>query len=304
MITPRTLRRTLAALAVGLAGAALAPAALAQIAGNTQPPPIGTVTSASKQLPGPLEKVGFDQLLGSRLPLAATFRDENGERVELGRYFGERPVIVVPMYYECPMLCTLVTNGLAATLKTLALTVGEDFTVVAYSIDPGETPELAAAAKKRILARYGRDDSAAGWHFLTAEPASIAALSQAIGFRAVYDEALDEYAHTAGVVVVTPQGEVARYFFGIEFPPRDLRLSLVEAAQGTIGSVVDHVLLFCFRYNPETGRYSSLTLNVVRLGGGLTIAVMVFGIAWMLRRDRHRHSGGEGNGSETVESLG
>jgi protein SCO1/2 len=203
------------------------------------------------------------------------------------------------MYYQCPMLCTLVTNGLTAALKTLPLNAGEDFTVVAYSIDPSETTEMAAAAKKRILARYGRDGSAEGWHFLTAEPAAIAALSEAIGFRAVYDESLGEYAHTAGLVIATPQGEVARYFFGIEFPPRDMRLSLVEAAEGTIGSVVDQVLLFCFRYDPATGRYSSLTLNVVRLGGLLTLGAMVFGIAWMVRRDRRQR-----DDRETVETLG
>ena len=298
MRTLRTLRFSATLLALGLAAGTLAEPASAQLAGTT-PPPIGTVTSASKQLPGPLEEVGFDQLLDSQLPLTARFRDANGATVELGSYFGDRPVIVMPMYYECPMLCTLVTNGLTAALKTLPLNVGEEFTVIAYSIDPQETPEMAAAVKKRVLSRYGRDESTDGWHFLTGEPDSITALSQAIGFRAEYDESIDEYAHTAGFVIATPQGQVARYFFGIEYPPRDVRLALVEAAAGNIGSVVDQVLLFCFRYNPETGRYSSLTLKVVRLGGGLTVAGMVFGIGWMVRRDRR-----EKNHRETVESLG
>jgi protein SCO1/2 len=173
------------------------------------------------------------------------------------------------------MLCTLVLEGVAMGLKPLALTPGEDFEVVVVSIDPRETTAQAAAAKARALDRYGRPETAAGWHFTTASPAAVEALTAAAGFRYRYDAERDEFAHAAGLLVLTPEGTIARYLFGLEFPPRDLRLALVEAGQGRIGSVVDQVLLYCFHYDPKTGRYSAAVMNLVRLAGGATVVGLV-----------------------------
>lgn len=220
----------------------------------------------------PLPEVGYDQRLGQQLPVDVALRDETGGDVRLGELLHGRPAVLVFAYYHCPMLCTLVLEGVASALKPLAFAPGRELEVVVVSIDPRETPAQAAEAKSRIVARYGRPETAAGWHFTTAEPATIAALTRAAGFRYRHLPERDEYAHAAGLVVLTPGGRIARYLFGLEFPPRDLRLALVEAAQGEIGSVVDQVLLYCFHYDPATGRYSATVMNLVRLGGIATVA--------------------------------
>ncbi|MFQ5599163.1 MAG: SCO family protein [Candidatus Krumholzibacteriia bacterium] len=241
---------------------------------------------AQDGIPPQLREVGFDQNLGAQVPLDLVFRDEAGAEVELGRYFGDKPVVLALVYYECPMLCSMVLNGLTSSLRVLKFDIGSDFEVLTISFDPGETPELAAAKKRNYVEEYARPGAAAGWHFLTGGDESIRTLTEAVGFRYVYDPDLDQYAHASGIVVLTPEGRVARYFFGIEYAPKDLRLGLVEAAEGRIGSVVDQVLLYCFRYDPESGTYSAVALNIVRLGGILTVSGIVALILLLRRKGR------------------
>jgi protein SCO1/2 len=232
--------------------------------------------------------VAFDQRLNERLPLDAEFVDEAGRPVRLGQYFGQRPVILALVYYECPMLCTIVLNGLLRSLKTLSFDAGKEFDVVAVSFDPGEGPALAAAKKVQYVDGYGRPGTASGWHFLTGSEASIQRLVQAVGFRYAYDAEKDEYAHVGGIVVLTPEGRIAQYFYGIEYPPKHLRLGLVEASSGKIGSAVDQLLLMCYRYDPASGRYSVVIMNVVRLASVTTVVLLGIFVLAMLRRERRR----------------
>jgi protein SCO1/2 len=242
-------------------------------------------TSAPANIPASsLAEVGIDQHLNEQLPLDLRFRDETGQTVQLAQYFGSTPVILVLAYYECPMLCPLVFDGLVKALRVLSLNVGEQFTVIAVSIDPDETPPLATAKKQAIVQRYARPGTADGWHFLTGDASAIARLTQTVGFRYAYDAPQDQYAHASGVMVLTPQGKLARYFYGIEYAPRDLRLGLVEAAANTIGSVVDQLLLLCYHYDPATGKYSVLTLNVIRVGGVVTVLALGTFIGVAIRR--------------------
>lgn len=197
----------------------------------------------------------------------------------------------MPVYYDCPMLCGMVLNGLTTTLRAMQLDAGRDFEVVVFSIDPAETTAMAAARKAATLERYDRPGAADGLHFLTGEAEAIAALTQAIGFRYDYDESSGEFAHAAGLVLLTPEGQVARTLYGVEYPPRDLRLGLVEAADGQIGNVVDEILLFCFRYDPTIGRYSAATMNLVRAGGAITVGLLAAFVLLMLRRERRGRKG-------------
>ena len=257
------------------------------------PPP-----AASQQLQPAevLEAVGIDQRLGARLPAGLRFRDESGAEVRLVDYFGDGPVILMPVYYECPMLCSVAIEALVAALKTLDLEVGEDFDVVTFSIDPGETPAMAAAGERRALARYGRDPSVAagGWHALVGDQQSIGELTAAIGFRYLYDEDRDEYAHVSGVMVLTPDGRLARYLYGVTYSARDLRLALVEAAGGGIGSVADQVLLLCFHYDPVSGRYGFAIWSAIRVLGLATVILLGSGVWLMLRRERRNEEGTDG----------
>jgi protein SCO1/2 len=232
----------------------------------------------------PLPEIGYDQRLGQQLPVNLALRDETGAAVRLGDLLHGRPAVLVFAYYHCPMLCTLVLEGVASAMKPLAFAPGKELEVIVVSIDPRETSAQAAETKSRIVARYGRPETAAGWHFTTAEPAVVAALTRAAGFRYRYLPERDEYAHAAGLVVLTPEGRIARYLFGLEFPPRDLRLALVEAAEGEIGSVVDQVLLYCFHYDPATGRYSATVMNVVRLAGIATVLALAAFVLLARRR--------------------
>lgn len=256
---------------------------LAVVLGATAHP-----VTAEDQRPAILRDVAFDQRLGAQVPLDAAFRDETGASVTLRDYLGDKPVLLVPAYYECPMLCTIVLNGVVSALRALPFDVGKEFRVVTFSFNPRETSELAAAKKATYLEDYRRPGAAAGWHFLVGDEPSIAALTQAIGFRYAWDEASKQYAHASGIVVLTPAGRISHYFFGVEFAPRDLRLALVEASGEHIGSLVDQLLLFCFHYDPATGRYSRVALNAVRAGGVLTLAVLVGFVVLMLRRDAKR----------------
>ena len=233
-----------------------------------------------------LRDVGIDQKLDEAVPLDLEFFDEAGRPVRLREFFGTRPVVLALVYYECPMLCTQVLNGLVGSLEGLTFNPGEDFEVVVVSFDPGETPALAADKRQTYLRRYGRRGTEAGWHFLTGREASIKALTGAVGFRYAYDEAIDQYAHPAAMTVLTADGRVSKYLYGIEFAPRDLRLALVEAGEGRIGTAVDQALLFCYHYDPETGRYGLVVMNLVRTGGVLTLVGLGAFILLALRRER------------------
>lgn len=236
-----------------------------------------------------VREVKFDQKLDNKVPLDLTFRDETGAEVKLERYFdakGHKPVVLSLVYFECPMLCTQVLNGLTRALKPLGLNVGSDFEIVTVSINHRETPELAARKKQRYIEDLGRPGAASGWHFLTGDEASIAKLADAIGFRYMWDPEIEQYAHPGGIVVCTPEGRISRYFFDVEFPPRDLRLGLVEASREEIGSFTDRVLLLCYHYDPATGKYGLVITNVVRLLGFLTVAAVGTFVFVMLRRER------------------
>lgn len=245
---------------------------------------------AATERPGLLAQVGIDQKLDTQVPLDLEFVDEDARPVTLGRYFGRRPVVLALVYYECPMLCTQVLNGLVSALDVLSFDAGRDFEVVAVSFDPGETPGLARGKKAAYLERYGRPGTESGWHFLTGRQESIARLTDAVGFRYAYDERTDQFAHAAAIMVLTPDGRVSRYFYGIEYAPRDLRLGLVEASQGRIGTVVDQALLLCYHYDPTEGKYGLVVMNLVRLGGVVTI-LAVGGFLWVaFRRERRQAS--------------
>jgi len=241
---------------------------------------------ADSALPRLVRDVGFDQRLDAQVPLDLEFRDESGAPVMLGQYFGERPVILVLAYYRCPMLCNLVLNGLTQALRDISFDAGREFEVVAVSFDPRETPELAAAKKRTYATRYGRPGGEAGWHFLTGKQPAIDALTKAVGFRYAYDSPSDEFAHASGIVVLTPRGRVSRYFYDIRYEPRDVRLGLVEASQGRIGSPIDQVLLFCFHYDPAEGKYGAAVMRFVRLGGVLTLLCVASGLWWLFRSGR------------------
>jgi protein SCO1/2 len=233
-----------------------------------------------------LSDVGFDQHLGDMAPLDAVFRDEAGQAVKLGDYFGKRPVVLSLAYYDCPMLCTVTLNGLASALDVLAFDPGRDFEVVTVSFEPKETPALAAAKKAAYLRRYKRPGAAAAWHFLTGDPAQIRRLTDAVGFKYAWDEQTRQYAHASGIMVLTADGRLARYLYGVEYAPKDLRFAIVEASQGRILSPVDRLLLYCYHYDPTLGRYGKSVMAILRVAGVLTLGglgAMIFGLR---RRDR------------------
>jgi protein SCO1/2 len=237
-------------------------------------------------LPKALTGVGIDQKLNEQLPLDLMFRNENGDEVKLGSYFGKKPVVLSLVYYQCPMLCNQVLNGMVTAFKVMAFRPGEEFDVVTVSFDPRETPALAAAKKKTYvdyLPEAKRAGAASGWHFLTGDEASIKRITDAVGFRYHWDESTDQFAHASGIFVATPQGKLARYFYGIEYAPRDLRLGLIEAAANKIGSPVDQLLLYCFHYDPATGKYGAAVMNLMRIGGVVTVIAIV-GLLLALRR--------------------
>jgi protein SCO1/2 len=235
--------------------------------------------------PGLLARIGIDQKIGQQLPLDLTFRDEDGRDVKLGQFFGSRPVVLALAYYDCPMLCTQVLNGMTGALKTLSFDAGKDFDVVVVSIDPKDNFRLAANKKASYLERYGRPQTAGGWHFLTGTEASIAPLAEAIGFRYAYDANIKQYAHGAAIYIATPKGVVARYLLGIDFAPRDIRLALVEASNNQLGSVTDKVLLLCYHYDPSVGKYGVAILNAVRVGFIATVTGFLAFLFVSLRRE-------------------
>ena len=237
-------------------------------------------------MPTLLQDIGLDQKLNETLPLGLTFRDEQGRDVKLGDYFGRRPVILVLAYYECPMLCTQVLNGLVSSIGVLNFSVGKEFEIVTVSFDPAETPELAKAKKAAYIDRYKRAGAEDGWHFLTGGQHSITQLTRAVGFRYAYNAEVDQYAHASGIMVATAEGRLSHYFYGIEYGPRDLRLALIDAADGKIGSPVDQLLLACFHYDPKSGKYSLAIMRFVQAAGILTVAGIGVTILLLRRRDR------------------
>jgi protein SCO1 len=245
---------------------------------------------APSGLPRALTDVGIDQKLNEQLPLDLVFRNENGEQVKLGSYFGKKPVVLSLVYYQCPMLCNQVLNGMVTAFKVMAFKPGDEFDVVTVSFDPRETPELAAAKKKTYvdyLPEAKRASAASGWHFLTGDEANIKRITDAVGFRYHWDKATEQFAHASGVFVATPQGKLSRYFYGIEYAPRDLRLGLIEAADNKIGSPVDQLLLYCFHYDPATGKYGAAVMNLMRVAGVVTV-IGIVGMLLMLRRRNAR----------------
>ena len=240
------------------------------------------------KLPKGLEGVGIDQKLDQQLPLNVQFRDEAGRTVTLGSFFHGKPVLLAPVYYRCPMLCTQILNGMVGALKAVSFDPGRDFEVVAFSFDPRDTPETASAKRLNYVRRYGRANTANGFHFLTGDEANIKQLTEAIGFHYRYDPHTDQFAHASGLMMATPEGRLSRYFYGVEYSPRDLRLGLVEASEHKIGTPVDAVLLFCFHYDPATGKYGAVITRVLRLSGVATIVILGGLLVVLFRIDPHR----------------
>jgi protein SCO1/2 len=237
--------------------------------------------------PPGLEGVGIDQRLNEQVPLDLTFKDETGRTVKLGDYFHTgRPVILNLVYFECPMLCTEVLNGLTSALKVMKFEPGKEFEVITVSIDPREGPELAASKKASYLKRLGHPEAAAGWHFLSGEQSQISRLADAVGFRYRYDAKLDQFAHAAGIMLLTPTGKVAQYYYGVEYSAKDMRLGIVEASQNRIGSLADQVLLYCYHYDPRTGRYGATITNIVRLAGLVTVIVMGSALVLLFKQEK------------------
>ncbi len=250
--------------------------------------PAGAAAQTSQ--PSILRDVGIDQKLNAQVPLDLQFRNEAGKTVQLSDYVRDKPVILTLVYYRCPMLCTLVLNGLVRTLKPLGFTVGREFDVVTVSFDPREGPELAAAKKENYVQSYGRPEAAEGWHFLVGDNEAVTQLAEAVGFRYAYDPATDQFAHASAVIVLTPQGRVSKYFYGIEYSTNDLRLGLTEASQNKIGSLAEQVLLFCYHYDPTTGKYGLAIMNIIRALGVLTVLGLGSFVFFSLRRDRRRRA--------------
>jgi protein SCO1/2 len=257
-------------------------------AAAAQPPRPSPAPNASV-LPAQLREVGFDQNLNHRLPLDVEFADEHGQTVRLGRYFGSRPVVLLLAYYGCTMLCTQSLTSMASTLGVLALEPGTDFHVVSVSFDPRETPTLALERKGHYVERSGRPEIAPGWHFLTGSEPSIRRLTHSAGFRYVWDESVQQFAHPAGIIVATPDGRISRYLFGIDYGPRDLRLAILDASAQRISSPIEKVLLYCYHYDPTTGRYSLAIMRIVRLAGLVTVlALGTLIFAWTRHERRHQ----------------
>jgi len=233
-----------------------------------RPPEVGKQETG---VPEALKNVRIEQRLDEQVPLDIKLRDETGQLVTIGSFLGRKPAILALVYYDCPMLCSQVLNGLLGSLNAVPFTAGRDFEVLVVSFDPREKPELAAGKKRSYMIRYTRPNAEQGWHFLTGDESEIRRLTDAVGFHYAFDERTNQWAHASGIILLTPQGKVARYFYGIQYEPRDLRLGLVEASENKIGSPVDQLLLYCFHYDPAAGKYGPVVLNIVRLAGALTL---------------------------------
>ncbi len=270
-------------VALALLGMSAASVSWSQAAPKLQPG-----DAIPNQKPSILDNVGLDQRLNSQVPLDLAFVDENGQAVQLQQYFGAKPVILIMVYYQCPMLCTQVLNGFTgAMLGVRRFNIGREFNVVTVSIDPRDTAADALSTKKKYIERYHRPEAEQGWHFLTGRKDQIDALAQAVGFRYAWDPEVKQYAHASGIMLLTPQGRVAQYYYGIEYAPRDIQFGLIEASKGKIGNVVDEVLLYCYHYDPRQGKYGAAIFNVLRLSALLTVLALGGFMLIMFRRDLH-----------------
>jgi protein SCO1/2 len=243
-------------------------------------------TDAHEALPGIFGQVAFDQRVNQPIPPDVTLRDETGQTVHLGQYFGQKPVILSLIYFRCRTLCPMILDGIVRGLRPVTFDIGKEFTILTVSFDPRDGVPEAAAEKAKYVKQYGRPGAAAGWHFLTGDEAQIQRLTEAVGFRYAYDAKTDQFAHAAGIVIATPQGKIARYFYGIDYSPRDLRLGLIEASANKIGTPIDQVLLYCYHYDPLTGTYGLVVMNAIRLAGLVTILILGTFVFIMLRRER------------------
>jgi protein SCO1/2 len=241
--------------------------------------------------PAILREVSIAQRIDEQIPPGIILRDENGKAVHLGDYFGKKPIVFSLVYFDCPALCTEVLNGELRTMKAISLDLGKDFDAVTVSFEPKDTPALAKAKRDVYAGQYGRPGSAESWHFLTGEQPSIDALTQAAGFHYAYDSASRQYAHAAAILVLTPSGRIARYFYGVQYPARDVRLGLIEASEGKIGTPTDHALLYCYQYDPMTGKYGLIVMRVVRAGGLFTVLALGIFMWVMFRRERNHPNG-------------
>ena len=276
-------------LATMLAGSGAAVAQPGQLLG----PPAQSLSMQDSNLkpalPGALQGVGIDQRLDQQIPLDLMFKDEAGRPVKLGSFFEKgKPVILALVYFRCPMLCTQILGGLAGSLKAVTLDPAKDFEIVAVSFDPKDTPESAASKKELYLKRYGRPNTANGWHLLTGDAQNIKALTEAVGYHYKYDPVTDQFAHASGIQLVTPEGRLSRYFYGVEYSPQDVRLGLVEASKNKIGTAVDQILLFCYHYDPATGKYGAAVMSIVRFAGASFTLICGAFLVIFLRRDIRR----------------
>lgn len=249
------------------------------------------VRAQQPAVPVILSKVGITQNLNAQIPRDLAFRDEAGTSVHIGDYFGEKPIVLSLVYFDCPALCTEVLNGELRTMKAISLSLGKDFEAVTVSFEPKDTPELAHSKRDVYVGQYGRSGATNHWHFLTGEQSSIDALTTAVGFRYAYDSSIRQYAHAAAILILTPDGRIDRYFYGVQYQARDVRLGLIEASQGKIGSLTDQALLYCYQYDPMTGKYSLVVMNVLRAAGGLTVLILAIFMTAMFLRERRRASG-------------
>jgi protein SCO1/2 len=251
---------------------------------------VAASSASAQQLTTPaiLNRVSITQNLDAQIPPDLVFRDETGNSVRIGDFFGQKPILLSLVYFDCPALCTEVLNGELRTMKAISLDLGKDFEAVTVSFEPKDTPELAQAKRDVYAGQYGRPEAANHWHFLTGEQQSIAALTDAVGFRYAYDSSIRQYAHAAAILVLTPGGRIDRYFYGVIYPARDVRLGLVEASEGKIGTLTDHALLYCYQYDPMTGKYGMVVINVLRVAGGLTALALGIFMTLMFLRERKR----------------
>jgi len=249
-----------------------------------------------------LQKMTIDQKLNNQIPLDLLLRDETGKEVQLKTYLGQKPAVLALVYYRCPMLCTMTLNGMSAAFKPLKLEMGKDFDVITVSFDPRETPELAAAKKRAYVKEYGRSGAESGWHFLTGDEQSIKALADSCGFNFFYDPKTDQFGHASAIMLLTPNGRISRYFQGIEYSSNDLRLGLIEASGGKIGTRTDQLLLFCYQYDPSTGRYGLAIMRAVRIGGILTLTALASFIYYAVRRERRKNPLQSANRKSKIEN--
>ena len=254
------------------------------------PPPMDPLAFKAPDPSVQFKDISIEQNLNAQVPLDLKFMDETGKWIQLGDYVGDRPAVLALVYYECPMLCNEVLNGLEVALKAMKISVGTDFDVITVSIDPGETPELAASKKRAHINRLAREGADEGWHFLTGPAESIDTLADIVGYRYAYDANTDQYAHAAGIMVLSRHGKVARYYYGVDYIPRDLEFGLVEASKGNIGNLVKKIVLLCFAYDPATGKYGFYVIGAMRVGAVLTVlAILGFWLAhWLQGRRRRR----------------